>query len=168
LVDEAAFKNAMSSFPSGVVIATTVDAAGRRWGFTASAFSSVSLAPPLVLVCLAKSAESQATFRAAQRLAISVLASGDEALAKRFATRGADKFSGNELQVDAWGMPVVSSSVAALSCHTHSVVEGGDHLIIIAGVDQVRFDGRQHAMVHYQRDFWRFGPSGELRPAGAA
>lgn len=168
MVDEAAFKNAMGSFPSGVVIATTVDAAGRRWGFTASAFSSVSLHPPLVLVCLAKSAESHVTFRAAQRLGISVLGTGDEALARRFATRGADKFGGNELVDDAWGMPVVSSAVSALSCYTHSVVEGGDHLVIIAGVDEVRFDGRQHAMVHYRRDFWRFGSAGELRPAGAA
>jgi flavin reductase ActVB len=165
LIDAAAFKSAMGSFPSGVVVATTVDAQGKRWGFTASAFSSVSLDPPLVLVCLAKSAESHATFRAAERMTINILRSGDEALAWRFATRGADKFAGDDFDTDSHGLPLLRDAVAAMSCRKFAGHDSGDHLVIIAQVDALRFNGEHNAMVHYRRDFWRFDGEDQLVPA---
>ena len=92
-VDQAAFREAMARFPAGVTIVTTADRAGRPRGFTASSFCSVSLDPPLVLVCLARSAESYPVFDTCDRFAVSMLGEDDADLAHRFATRRPDKFA---------------------------------------------------------------------------
>src|SRR4051812_11360247 len=89
------FREAMAKFASGVTIVTTADSDGAWWGFTASAFSSLSLTPPLILVCLAASAESHPAFAAAAGFIVNVLGSEHEELALRFATKGADKFQGD-------------------------------------------------------------------------
>ena len=93
-MDRDNFREAMASFPSGATIVTTADAAGDWWGFTASSFCSVSMDPPLVLTCLARSAQCFPAFAAADRWNIHVLPHRHADLAVRFATRGADKFDG--------------------------------------------------------------------------
>lgn len=94
------FKQAMASFPSGVTIVTTVDGDGKWWGFTATSFCSVSMDPPLVLVCLARGAECHPVFEAAEHFVIHVIHSEHTDLALRFATRGADKFGDGSFAVN--------------------------------------------------------------------
>lgn len=170
MVDTNDFKAAMGSFPAGVVIATTIDADGKPWGFTASSFSSVSLDPPLVLVCLADSAECFEAFRTAKHLAINILPTGADALAKRFASRGADKFAGDDFITGAHGLPLVRGALANLVCSKFASYEGGDHDIIVGRVEEAKVDASADAMVFYRRAFWSFpcgepeSGAGELKP----
>ena len=156
-LDASEFREAMASFPSGVVVATTVDAAGRSWGFTASAFCSVSIEPPLVLLCLAKSADCHRAFTQAGHCAISVLHSGHRELAMRFATKGADKFAGYDFAANAHGVPVLSGAHVGLDCTPHAVYDVGDHSVLIARVQGVVTAGVPRAgrspIVYYQREF---------------
>jgi flavin reductase ActVB len=162
MMDASAFKAAMGSFPSGVVIATTLDGAGKPWGFTASSFSSVSLDPPLILVCLAKSAECHAAFAAASLFAINILAGDGEALARRFATRGARKFDGDEMLVGDQGLPLVGGAAAVLVCRKYASYDGGDHSIIVGQVESATHEAAGDALVYFRRKFWRLS----VPPAG--
>ncbi|HVQ76079.1 MAG TPA: flavin reductase family protein, partial [Candidatus Binatia bacterium] len=92
------FRRVLGHFPSGVTVITTVDAAGDPSGMTASSFTSVSLNPPLILVCVAHSAQSYPALRDSGRFAVNILSLGQEMISRRFATaptaRGAEKFEG--------------------------------------------------------------------------
>jgi flavin reductase ActVB len=170
MIDVGAFKQAMGRFPSGVVIATTVDGAGRPWGFTASSFSSVSLDPPLVLVCPAKTAECYTAFSAATVFSINILGSGDEALARRFATRGAPKFDGDDFGTGEHGLPLIRSAVATLICRKFADHDCGDHSVIVGEVQSVRLAEGGDSLVYYRQKFGRFAekPAGEFRPAATS
>lgn len=154
-----AFREAMSRFASGVTIVTTRDDNGVDWGFTASAFSSLSLDPPLVLVCLDRRADSFPAFAASDSFAISILAEGQHEIAQRFATRGADKFSPGGLQAGtATALPLVAGALAQLECHMHARLDGGDHVILVGRViDAAVADARP--LVHYSRQFGGFTPA---------
>jgi flavin reductase ActVB len=156
MIDVSAFKQAMGCFPSGVVIATTVDGEGRPWGFTASSFTSVSLDPPLVLVCPAKSAECYAAFKAAHRFAINILASDGEALAKRFATRGAPKFDSDDFVMAEAGVPLIRHAVASLVCRKFADHDSGDHAIIVGEVQSVKLAEVGDSLVYCRQKFGRF------------
>lgn len=150
------FTEAMSSFPSGVTIATTTDADGRRWGFTASSFCSVSMEPPLVLVCLARTAECHAAFAAAERLAIHIVAPTQADLAMRFATRGVDKFADSDFEVDPHGTPVLRGASVVLGCTLHAQHEAGDHTILVARVETAHATDDAPA-VYFRRRFHPLG-----------
>ena len=156
--DAADFRAAMARFPSGVVVATTMDRDGRPRGFTASAFCSVSLSPPMVLLCLGRDAECHEAFVSARRLAISILAPGQDAVALRFATRGADKFAGADIIDGPAGLPVVREAAALLDCRLHQAFPGGDHTILLCDVADVALAGAAGAgLVHHARRFWTVG-----------
>ena len=163
----------MASFPSGATIVTTSDSDGRWWGFTASSFCSVSMDPPLVLTCLANTAQCFPAFSAAARWNIHVLQHQHADLAMRFASRGAAKFDGAGFQPDADGLPLLSGVSIALRCATYSKVDGGDHLVLIGRVEEVGM-GEEMPFVYFRRKFHSLavqddkaadGPGGA--PAGA-
>jgi flavin reductase ActVB len=161
MLDLSSFKNALASFPSGVVIATAVGPDGQHRGFTASAFSSVSMSPPLVLVCLAQTANCFDTFCSAEWFGISVLKPDHESLALRFASPTADKFSPpDHFEESAHGLKIVSSALATLICHKHANYLVGDHAILIGEVESVRLGEGEHAMLRYRREFHRIGTNG--------
>lgn len=147
-----AFRAVMASFPSGVTIVTTTDENGRWWGFTATSFCSVSLDPPLVLVCLATTAECHPVFERAQRWVVHVIHPGHTELALRFATRGAEKF-GETGFVEVDGMPALADASAALFCSTHARHPAGDHTILVGCVEAVRHDPLREPAIYYQRSF---------------
>jgi flavin reductase ActVB len=151
-----AFLEAMATFPSGVTIVTTSDTTGRRWGFTATAFCSVSADPPLVLVCLAKSAECHPAFLETTGWVIHVIHTEHQPLALHFATRGADKFSSAAFDVSAAGMPVLADAAAVLHCSRYAVHDAGDHTILIGRVDDVAI-GAEQPTVYFRRDFHTLG-----------
>lgn len=146
------FREAMASFPSGVTIVTTVDEDGRPWGFTASAFSSVSAEPPLVLVCLSRTAECHPVFERSTRWTVNILNDGHQPLARRFATRGADKFSGDEFRLDPEGVPYLPDASARLHVSAYDRHVSGDHTILVGRVHDVRL-GQDPATVYFQRGF---------------
>ncbi|MFN8558597.1 MAG: flavin reductase family protein [Dehalococcoidia bacterium] len=158
VVDPLDFRNAMARFASGVTVITTVDAAGQRWGFTASAFSSLSLDPPLSLVCLEKRAESYEAFMLATHFGVSFLATGQLDLAWRFATKGIDKFADTPIETGAVAaMPLVRDAAVHLECTVHDRLDGGDHTIIVGRVLAAISTDRE-PLVHYNRKFGRFVP----------
>jgi flavin reductase ActVB len=146
------FKQALSCFPTGVTLVTTTDSDERNWGFTASAFSALSLDPPLVLVCLSRSADCCSAFTDTKKFGVSILRREHEALARRFATKGQDKFAGGEFLRGNLGVPVLPDALAVLECTMDALVSAGDHNILIGLVTHARVqDG--HAAIYFKGDF---------------
>ncbi|MEX2080308.1 MAG: flavin reductase family protein [Dehalococcoidia bacterium] len=159
-LDPQDFRNAMSKFASGVTIVTTHAPDGTPVGFTASAFSSLSLNPPLALVCLDRTAECFDAFMATDTFGISILQHGQDGLAMRFATRGADKFGSGDLSPGAvTGTPLVDAAIARIECNVHERFDGGDHVVIVGEVVSAAVqDGEP--LLHYARQFGRFAADG--------
>ena len=128
------FKKAMARFPSGVVIVTTITANGTKHGFTASAFTSLSLDPPLILVCLANSADCFDPFVTGDKFAVNIIGHQQHELAFKFATKGVDKFDGDEFEDGDSGLPIISNCIFSLECKTKNTYPGGDHEILIGEV----------------------------------
>ena len=147
-------RDVMASFPAGVTIKTPVDADGRWWGFTASAFCSLSADPPLVLVCVAKTAECYPAFMATEQLAVHIVQPDHEHVAKLFATRGADKFAGANFVLSARGLPIIDDAASVLECSVYARYDGGDHTIIVGRVEDAIL-GPHEPVVYYRRDFHR-------------
>lgn len=136
--DDEVFKKAMSRFPSGVVIVTTITANGKRHGFTASAFSSLSLDPPLILVCLAKTADCFDPFVTGDKFAVNVIGHYQHELAFKFATKGVNKFDGDEFEDGTSGLPIISNCIFSLECNIKNTYPGGDHEIIVGEVQHAK------------------------------
>jgi len=158
-VEQMAFRDAMAQFPSGVTVVTARTASGTLAGFTASAFSSLSLDPPLVLVCLDKKADSHTAFEDVEQFAISFLAEGQDDVAMRFATRGIDKFGGFRSTNGALtGLPLVPDALVHLECRVHERLPGGDHTIIIGEVLSAQTYAKA-PLLHHNRRFGAFHTS---------
>lgn len=158
-IDPALYRNALAHFPSGVCVVTTIDPSGQSWGFTASAFSALSLDPPLVLVCLDRNAESHGAFTEAGYFAISILASHQAVLATRFASRGIEKFDG--LQISSGpetGAPLIPEAIVQIECHMHQTIPVGDHTILVGEVVGASLAEGQ-PLVHHNRRYGVFQPS---------
>lgn len=147
-VCDDSFKQAMACFPSGVTIVTTVNEAGEKSGFTASAFSSLSLSPPLILVCLANNADCFDFFNNQSKFAVNIIGPTHEALAFKFATKGCDKFEGNEFNQGSFGLPILSDSPVSLECTTENIYAGGDHIILVGQVKYLNVNGGTPTIWH--------------------
>jgi flavin reductase (DIM6/NTAB) family NADH-FMN oxidoreductase RutF len=132
-----ALRNALGEYPTGVAIATTRTPAGPV-GVTVNSFGSLSLDPPLVLWCLRRGSVRLPDFTAAENFAISVLAAGQEQVARQFAVRtppdtplARQQFAAGDWHEDPHGLPVLAGAVAAFACRRATQLPGGDHVIII-------------------------------------
>ena len=130
------FRATLGTFATGVTIVTARGADGQPVGLTVSSFNAVSLEPPLVLWSLAKSAGSMATFAHGQRYAIHVLASDQQALAERFATRRTDRWDGVAFTEGASGAPLLEGTLACFECFNRSQYAEGDHVIFVGEVER--------------------------------
>ncbi len=125
------FRRACGRFASGVTIATVLDAGGAPQGLTVSSFTSVSLHPPLVLICLGHGIAAIEHFRTAKYFAINILSGDQQALSDRFARRGHDRFSGVEWQPGVTGVPLLPGAICAMECAVYSRMVMGDHEILV-------------------------------------
>jgi flavin reductase ActVB len=162
-VDPASFSEAMRRFPSGVTIVTTVDGTGLRWGFTASAFAFVSREPPQVLVCLDCSANCHSSFSVAERFAINILSADHAKLARRFATKGIDKFGPEAFELGELRLPILPDALVVLECRTVARLPGGDHTILLGEAVSARLQAGAPAVV-YDRRFWRLTEAPDGQP----
>ncbi|HEY6141454.1 MAG TPA: flavin reductase family protein [Thermoanaerobaculia bacterium] len=151
-VDDAQFKHALSHFASGVTIVTT-EHEGTDYGLTVASFASLSLSPPLVLVCINKSSSSHDPIAKSQKFGVSILGSDQEAISGRFAARGGDKFAGLDIRRGSTGVPLVGNALATLECRVHEQIIGGDHSIFIGEV--VDTQTREGAPLLYFRAAYR-------------
>lgn len=158
-LDPRALRRAFGTFATGVTITTARDVAGAPVGFTANSFTSVSLDPPLLMVCLAETASSFPVFRDAGFFAVNVLGEEQREASTRFATKGADKFSAVRWRPGGTGAPLIEGSVAWFDCRTERIIPAGDHAILLGRVRDFGFtDG---APLGYCRGAYvRFGLDG--------
>ncbi len=137
-VTTAEFKAAMASFAAGVTVITTVDAGGRPFALTATAFTSVSKHPPLCLVSVSHDAEAYPVIRASGRFAVNMLSRDQQDLSSRFATSGIDKFDGIPWSPgEATGCPILSDVLAAVECTVSDMLRAGDHDVFIGAMERV-------------------------------
>lgn len=132
-VEEAEFRKAMSCFASGVTVVTT-EHEGAQLGITVSAFSSLSLEPPLVLVCIEKSTHIHDVIGKAERFAVNVLHEGQQEISNQFASRADDRFEGIPVEAGRLKLPLLSDALAAVECRLHASLPGGDHTIFVGEV----------------------------------
>ncbi|MEW6272894.1 MAG: flavin reductase family protein [Thermodesulfobacteriota bacterium] len=130
-VDQLEFRRVMGHFATGVTIVTTHDGAGKLYGLTANAVSSVSLEPPMVLVCVDKSCDSYPSFEASKVFAINILSNVQETLSRRFAKSGGDKFTGVGYRIGETGAPILNDTIGYLECRVRHAFDAGDHTIYV-------------------------------------
>jgi flavin reductase (DIM6/NTAB) family NADH-FMN oxidoreductase RutF len=160
-VSGQAFRDALAQFASGVTIVATRQ--GEQLdGLTATAFSSVSLDPPLVLVCVAKTASAHDAVVSAERVGISVLALEQGWVARQFARHGIDKFGGVPLVPDR-GVPLVDGALAHLEGRRHARHDAGDHTIVVAEVAAAWAAGGK-PLLHYARKLGGFAAESTVHP----
>ncbi|CAN7684562.1 alpha/beta fold hydrolase [Mesorhizobium sp. LjRoot246] len=141
--DSGEFRRALGSFLTGVTIVTTVSAEGEPRGFTANSFTSVSLEPPLVLVCIAKKALGHGAFSTSKGFAINILSESQKTHSGIFASKAADKFATVAWQPGQTGNPLIDGSVAVFDCAMQQLVDAGDHSILIGRVRDFSHNGAQ-------------------------
>lgn len=146
----ADFRAAMAKLAAGVAIVTTLDAEGVPYGFTATSLCSLSAEPPLILVCLTKSARCYPAFAACTHFAASLLRPSHTALAFAFAGRSDDKFAHGSFARTEHGIHVLEDAVAVVECAIHARHDGGDHTILIGRVEATRI-GQGRPAVYFER-----------------
>jgi flavin reductase (DIM6/NTAB) family NADH-FMN oxidoreductase RutF len=137
-VDDASFRSALSQFATGVTVVLTRDAAGAPAGLTVSAFSSVSLDPPLVLVCIDVRCDAHDPLAQSGTFGVSVLRETQEDISRRFACRGAEKFEGFVLEHGETGALLVPGALAHLECSVVAAHRAGDHTVFFGEVRAIR------------------------------
>lgn len=153
--DPRTLRDALGCFATGVTVVTTLDEAGQPVGLTANSFSSVSLDPPLILFCLARSSTNVDRFRQAEHFAINVLHIGQQPTSGVFARSQADRFQ--DVAWETWdtGAPILSGALASFECGTEQIVEAGDHLVIIGRVKRARFEPRRDPLLYFRGKYRR-------------
>lgn len=134
-IDRDLFRAVLGRFASGVTIVTTVDRDGRDQGLTVSAFSSLSLDPPLVMVCIDHTASVWPAFQDATAIAVNILSSTQEALSRRFSSREGDRFDGVGFTRGADGVVLLDDTLAAVECTVIDRIAHGDHSILVGRVE---------------------------------
>jgi len=133
-VDKQLFRRVCGRFASGITITTVLDQTGRVHGLTANSFTSVSLTPPIVLVCVDTRSKVLEHFRQQPFFGINILAEHQRPLSDRFAGSGYDRFEGVDWHPGKTGVPLLPGNLATLECARISVVEAGDHEIFLGRV----------------------------------
>lgn len=151
------FRHALSRFPSGVTVVTTWDTDGRPTGLTATAFTSVSLTPPLVLVCVDQRAHGYKALKIHGRFAVNILTANQERLSRHFATTRPDKFEEIPFEKGAQGLPLLPAALAQLECRTVQAYPGGDHTIFVGEVESAAV-GAGDPLLYYRGRYARLQP----------
>ncbi|HEX5660231.1 MAG TPA: flavin reductase family protein [Polyangiales bacterium] len=155
-IDEAVFRDALGQLASGVaVISARVD--GEDHGFTATSFTSLSLDPMLVLVCVVKAQRSHLQLEQAGHYAVSVLGGAQRELGLRFAVEEpGQRFAGVAVSRAATGAPILQGSIAWVDCRIREIVPGGDHSIFIGEVLAAGVQASDDALIYHNRQWGRF------------
>jgi flavin reductase (DIM6/NTAB) family NADH-FMN oxidoreductase RutF len=153
-----AFRAAMAGLPAPVVVVAARGSDGLR-GLTASSFTSVSLEPPLVLVCLDRDSRTRDAIAETGLCTVSVLERGQEFVAKRFAGRApqvGSEWSDVPHELGPAGLPILRGCVAWFDCALRELVRAGDHDIAVAEVTAAG-RGPGEPLVLWDRSYWRLG-----------
>ena len=151
--DEApSLRGVMGAYPTGVTIVAARDEGGEPFGLTVNSFTSVSLDPPLVLVCISHASTSHDRLLATEDFAVSLLAGDQEAIAWRFAQEPSEgRFDDGRWTSAPSGAPVLEDALAWLDCRMHEVLDGGDHSIVVGRVVEATATDRPALLFHRGR-----------------
>jgi flavin reductase (DIM6/NTAB) family NADH-FMN oxidoreductase RutF len=152
------FRGALARWTTGVTI-VTARAGERIHGMTVSAFSAVSLEPPLVLVCADKQSNTHPLIAEGRVFAVNILAVGQEQLSNLFASKKDEwrRFDDLAWESAATGAPILPGTVAALDCRLHAAHDAGDHVIYIGLVEWLRLDPTRVPLLYQRGTYGRFG-----------
>jgi flavin reductase (DIM6/NTAB) family NADH-FMN oxidoreductase RutF len=162
------FRDVISHFASGVTVITALDE-GRAYGTTASAVASLSLEPPMLLICMNKQSETGRAVAHSKRFGVNILGANQVDLAERFARKGGDKFAGVAVTPGTWGEPLFDDALATLECRVTEETTGGTHYVFLAEVESGAARGGA-ALAYFRGEFGRLELTrGQLehRPANA-
>jgi flavin reductase (DIM6/NTAB) family NADH-FMN oxidoreductase RutF len=166
-LDADRFRAVMGCLAAGVTVVTTLDRRGEPRGLTATAVCSVSLTPPLVLVCIDQAADCYGAFREARAFAVNLLREDQESLSRQFASKGGRKFEGVAHRPGVTGAPILSGALAHLECLLTAQYPGGDHTIFVGEAVESGMavsHGDDSPLVHFRGRYARL----DARPPGAS
>lgn len=132
------FRSILGRFPSGVTVVTTKAADGSDHGMTVSAFCSVSLEPPLVLICIEKTASAHEALTTAPAFVVNILSAKQEQIARRFSIVDIDRFEGVGFSRSRNGTAVLDDVLGVIECSRFALHDAGDHTIIVGEVETGR------------------------------
>ena len=133
-MDSREIRDIIGHFATGVTVVTTRDGAGSPFGLTVNAFTSLSLNPPLVVVCIDKAAQCYSCFEESKVFAVNVLSEDQEELSRRFATKGIEKFGEIKWHRGENNVPLLDGSIGTIECKIVNSYEGGDHTIYLGEI----------------------------------
>lgn len=158
-IDPIQFRNTLAQWASGVTV-ITVAHEGLSYGMTASSFSSVSLLPPLILVCIAKSAYTHQILLQAEGFGVSILSTTQADLGRRFSEKHGeyvDRFADLEVAYGESGAPLLRNAMAWLDCRTAQTIDAGDHTIVLGEVLASEV-GSGEPLLYFNRKWGAFAP----------
>ena len=153
--DPRTLRDALGCFATGVTVVTCVNEKGEPAGLTVNSFTSVSLDPPLLLVCLAREAASAAALTRASHFAVNVLQTGQQPASIRFSTRDEDRFGATPWSCGEAGAPILKDSLGVFECERYAVHPGGDHHILIGQVVKASFDAGLDPLLYFRGRYRR-------------
>ena len=148
--DARTFRDALGCFATGVTVVTAIGSDGQPIGLTANSFTSVSLDPPLLLVCIANTSTSASALRAVDRFAVNVLQIGQQPTSNRFAGRDEERFAATPWALGEFGTPVLTGSLSSFECARDAVHDGGDHFILVGRVLRAIFEPRRDPLLYFR------------------
>jgi flavin reductase (DIM6/NTAB) family NADH-FMN oxidoreductase RutF len=156
-IEKSELRRVMGHFPTGVTVITTMSKTGELRGLTANALCSLSLEPPLLLICVDKKSETYPCFQEGRVFTVNMLASDQEHVSRRFAISGGDKFDGTAYRIGANGVPILDGSLAYLECSVVGSYDGGDHTIYIGQVEQAEAIDGKKPLLFYRGGYREIG-----------
>ncbi|HLH00593.1 MAG TPA: flavin reductase family protein [Bryobacteraceae bacterium] len=156
VLDPQSFRDACALFAAGVAVATVTAPDGTPQGLTVSSFTSVSVDPSLVLICIDLKCPQVSYFRQGTHFAVNILTESQRDVSIAFAEKLAGRFDGIEWSSGRTGAPVLDRCLAVLECRTASILEAGDHAVFVGQVENVESRGGQ-PLLYFNRDYRRLG-----------
>jgi 3-hydroxy-9,10-secoandrosta-1,3,5(10)-triene-9,17-dione monooxygenase reductase component len=154
-IDESRFRQVLGHFPSGVTVITARGEDGTPAGLAVGSFASLSLDPPLVLFCAAKSSSTWPKIEAAGHFCVNILSEEQETLCRQFASKTPDKFAGVGWKPGQSGAPILNDVLGWIDCRIESVLDGGDHHIVVGRVLELE-SSQGRPLVFYRGGYGRF------------
>lgn len=154
VIDSQQLRNVMGHFATGVTVITTKDKTGKPFGLTANAFTSLSLNPPLALICIDKKVQCYYCFDESKVFAANILNEGQEQLSRRFATKGIEKFGGIKWHTGMNGLPLLDDAIGYIECEIVKSYDGGDHTVYVGEVVNATAAG-DRPLVFFKGKYYR-------------
>jgi 3-hydroxy-9,10-secoandrosta-1,3,5(10)-triene-9,17-dione monooxygenase reductase component len=153
--DAATYRTVLGHFATGVVIVTAMEG-DEPVGMACNSFTSVSLEPPLVLFCAAKSSSTWPRIQTARKWAANILDDDGEEICRLFAQRGADRFARIAYTPGRTGSPILEDALAFVDCETIAEHDAGDHLVVVGRVIELGYQPEGKPLLFYRGGYGRY------------